>query len=149
MTGGKAMARVRFSVLALGLASLLALLAACGGEPAKTDPTPVLYSIEIAPNPVDAYQTATFIVSWRDGDGDMRRPTVAATLHTEDDQTLELPIEDVSVSGGPYSGAISFNLVVFDAYQGNVAVTVTDEAGNVSDQIEEYLYVNQAPADED
>jgi hypothetical protein len=48
------------------------------------------------------------------------------------------------------AGAISFTIRVLDGYQGDYYVVVQDEAGNLSNEITRFLYVNtEPPEDED
>lgn len=136
--------RMAFSLLAV---VLLLGLAACAGTGNEKDflRAPELLSLEMAPNPVDAGEDTTFIVTWEDQEGDMAHPTVTLKIENEDDETLLVPVEDIVVDGTETAGSLLFVIAPRVEYQGKCIVTVTDDSGNTSEEIEEYLYVNPLP----
>jgi hypothetical protein len=133
----------RTRVFVVGLFFLCATLAGCAGDNPAESRVPELLSIEIVPNPVDLYEFTTVIVGFSDHDGDMEEPTVHLSIETEDEQVIDVPVKDVEVSDDIVNGTVTFTVEVLDGYEGNCVVTIADEAGNVSEPIEEFLFVNQ------
>jgi len=135
----------------LTVLSLLTLffVFACADDDDSVSIDPHLFedSFQIDPNPVDLYETATFYLAWEDHDGDFDEPTVTVRLVTEDDVTTMIPIENLEVEGTT-GGSLSFEVEILDEYQGEYSVIVRDEDGNVSNEVTEYLYVNQSAGEE-
>jgi hypothetical protein len=139
------MSRALFIAITLLAASLLAL--ACGGEGERPDRdlTPALQNLEILPNPVDIGSQTAFLASFTDHDGDMAGAQVMLEVETEDDeQIIQLPALDVKITGTT-AGSISFRVAIRDDYQGTCRLIVIDEAGHISEDVEEFLFVNLVP----
>jgi hypothetical protein len=144
---------------------LLAVLAVCviqfsctHGEESNESLAPFLYpdSARVFPNPAWLYEDATFYFAFRDHDGDMQNPVVILrrTDEKEDEDaggsenSQYVEVDDIAVDGAAY-GSISFPLEILDGYQGNYYISVMDEAGNVSEEIEVFLFVNSEPRTDD
>ncbi|MCZ7584424.1 MAG: hypothetical protein M5R36_14375 [Deltaproteobacteria bacterium] len=136
--------------LTVSIALLLAAtgVIACdgGGSHRDEEVAPLLYqdSLRVDPNPAWLYEDATFYFAWEDGDGDMENPVVSVRLENEDEESRFVEIKNVEVDGHT-GGAIWFDLPVSDGYEGRYFITVRDEAGRLSNEIELFLYVSPVP----
>ena len=134
-------------VFAIGL--MIGLLAAFGcvgdGPRPSGDLTPELFDLQIIPNPADVGSEPTFIASFKDLDGDMLDATVELIVETEEDEEeFEVPVIDLQIDGEK-TGSIAFRIEVLPEHQGAFKLRVTDEDGNRSDEVEEFLFVNEPP----
>jgi len=95
------MARARFIALAVVLASLPVVFADCSSAPLVVNiDAPYIYYVEIVPNPVNAGDTVTFILSWRDNFRSMGNPKLRAFVYTDAEDMLVLPTDNMAVAGG-------------------------------------------------
>ncbi len=137
------MARARFIALAVLLASLSVVFADCSGAPLVINVVaPYIYYVEIVPNPVNAGDTATFIVSWRDNFRGMRHPTLKAFVYTDAEEILPLPTDNLTVQGGPTAGTVTFSFVAQASYQGTAKFILTDEGNRSSPEYDTEFFVN-------
>jgi len=128
----------------LGLICCLAALGCAGdGNADDVDLDPELTELTIAPNPADVNDEALFYAAWRDHDGDMENATVTLELENEEGDAFILPVFDLEIEGTATAGTLSFRVKILSGYQGNCLLTVTDEAGHTSEEVEEYLFVNE------
>ena len=120
----------------------------CGGrgDEKETDLKPVLFqeSFQIQPDPGQLYQDAVFYFGWKDHDGDMAHPVILCRLVNDAQQSVFLDAEQITVSGET-AGSLSFSVRILDGYQGEYFIVIQDEAGNLSNEITRYLYVNTDP----
>ncbi|MDP8225546.1 MAG: hypothetical protein P9L99_19450 [Candidatus Lernaella stagnicola] len=140
------MARICPFVLFAIVTAFLAL-GACAGDGIRPDGdlTPELLDMVAIPNPADVGSETTFIASFVDHDGDIEDFSIELIVETEDDEEkFEVPAIDLRVEGLT-EGSISFRVNVLDYYQGTFKLRLIDAAGNVSDEIEEFLFVNILP----
>lgn len=133
-------------VLLIGLICGLAAIACDGdGKEEDVDLDPELMGLEIEPNPADVNEEIVFYAGWRDHDGDMENATVTLELENDEGDSFILPIFDLTIEGTETAGTLSFRVTILSGYQGNCLLTVTDEAGHTSEEVEEYLFVNEVP----
>ena len=139
--------------LVLVLAAALALSCSTGKSP--TVPTsPVLYgdTFKIIDNPAVADTEIDFLVGFTDQDGDMADATLALIVETADGVTDPVALDDMDggnangiVIDGTTAGTIRFHLVALAAWDGaTFTLTVTDDAGDVSNEVSETLDVDPA-----
>ena len=134
---------------------LLFLFVSCGGRDEAEDESvaPELFeeTFDIVPNPAEVSDTITLFFGFRDQDGDMEDARVTVRLIDDDNQVrgIDLDQDEIEIEGTT-AGTVSFDIENIDeTYQGTYAVFVTDEAGNYSNEIEEYLDVNPYSGDDD
>ncbi len=137
---------ISISILAFAL-----LFCACskdGGE-SDADMAPLIYqnSLRIFPNPSWLYEDSEFYFAWEDFDGDMDEAIVTVRFEAQNGDIRYIESEDVEVEGDT-GGSLSFTRNILDGDEGRYYITVTDEAGNVSNEIDIFMYVNPLPRDE-
>jgi len=141
-------------VLCAVLATALCL-AACEGEGKDQEDislSPFLYpdTFEIIPNPAESGDKVKFFFGFSDHDGDVEDGQLVVRL--EDDAGnitgIEIDDDDWEIEGTTH-GSIEFELEVIETGQGEYLVYFIDEAGNVSNEISEYLFVNPPVPDDD
>jgi hypothetical protein len=137
------------------IASLLMMPGCTGrGDEDDEDLAPFLYqdTFEIWPEPAQLYEDATFLVGWKDHDGDMNNPVVIVNLVNEQGDQVLLNAENIKVEGEEEemrtTGALSFTIRIEDGYQGDYYILVRDEAGNLSNEISRFLFVNTVPPED-
>ncbi|MCB1153604.1 MAG: hypothetical protein H6684_05625 [Deltaproteobacteria bacterium] len=135
-----------------GVAAVLALGgAACdGGDDENADLAPEIFqdSLRVNPNPAWLNEDATFYFAWKDFDGDMEEPVVTVRFENEDGDERFVEINDV-VAEGDTGGSIRFDVEVRDGDEGTYSIIVADEEGNVSNEIEIFLFVNSEPREDE
>jgi len=124
-----------------------AFVLGCDNGEEETSMVPYLYEdgFSISPNPVSAFEEATFFFPFLDHDGNVDDATVFVRLETDMGDVIELaPEEGTFEVDGDTKGAMSFDLKIGsqDDSQGTYYVYIVDEAGNRSNEISEYLLVN-------
>jgi hypothetical protein len=145
------MNRVLFALLMMVLA--FALFACTAGEEEQEDEdlAPVLYqeSFEIYPSPAELFEEATFYFGFEDHDGDMDDPTILLLLTTEAEEAIQVQITNLEVLSSnedkATAGSISFKVLIQDGYEGTYRIVVQDEAGNQSNAVTRFLFVNDVP----
>ncbi|MCL4233394.1 MAG: hypothetical protein KJ042_02630 [Deltaproteobacteria bacterium] len=133
------------------VASISALALACskGGEDDR-DLAPELFaeSIRVYPNPAWLYEKALFYFGFEDFDGDMDNPTLIVRFEDEDGGSKVVEIASFDIEGET-AGTVEFEIVVRDGDEGTYFVAIADDAGNLSNEIPVFLYVNPEPRDEE
>ena len=101
-------------------------------------------SLRIDPNPAWLYEDATFYFGWEDFDGDMESPALTVSFEDEDGKTRFIEIDEIEAEGET-GGAVWFDLKILDGFEGTYTITATDKDGNLSNEIEIFLFVNPIP----
>ncbi|MBZ0274043.1 hypothetical protein K8I61_18540 [bacterium] len=137
------MKRVLFTVLLVA-----AMSAACtqGNEPAE-ELEPVVYqeSLRVEPNPAWLYEPARFYFAFEDFDGDVEQPILLVRFENLEGEERFVAADEPRLTGDGHGGAIWFDLDVKDGDEGTYFITLLDKAGNASDEIEIFLFVNPIP----
>ncbi len=125
--------------------ALLAAVVACAGKSGATHGslTPYLYpeTIQISPNPADPDTDVTFLVGWKDIDGDIKQGTIRVRLVDDFDESSTISIKNLQFRGDT-AGVLTFAVTIHDGDQGTYYVTAVDAAGRVSNEVDQYLLVN-------
>lgn len=137
------MKRLAFASILLVLLFALALSCDKDGSEGDEDLAPVLYqdSFMIHPNPATLYEKALFYFAFTDHDGDMKNPSLTLTYEVKENERQTVAVDKIHVEGET-SGSLWFELEIYDGYEGTYYITVTDESGRVSNEIEIALFVN-------
>ena len=138
-----------FHALIIAVAAL-ALFACSRKAPVGESSDPVLFqdSAVVDPNPAFLYEDAKFYFAWEDKRGDMKNAVVVLRIEDVNGESEFIEPKDVHIEGDT-GGTIWFNLMILDGFQGTWYITVLDDSGNASNEIDLYLFVNPTPEDDD
>ncbi len=135
------------ALLILLCAGLLASASSCVKEQnPDEDLAPFLFqdSLRVWPNPAWLYEDAEFYFAWKDYDGDMDEPAISLRLQKDDGSIVYIEPQNLTIEGRT-GGSIVFDRTILDGDEGRWYVVASDKAGNESNEIEIYLYVNPTP----
>lgn len=143
---------MRNLLLGLLVWATVVVAAACtkGGGAPEFEAAPELYedSIRINPNPAWLYEKALFYFAFTDEDGDLDDASILVTFENDDGDTRIVEVQDLEIDGET-AGTMTFEMTVRDGDEGLYTISIVDDAGNVSNEIEIYLFVNPEPREDE
>ncbi len=144
------MQRIFQYILLIALAGAL-VFTACTKDDGQGDAdlAPLVYqdSLRVFPNPSWLYEDSVFYFAWEDFDGDMENAIVTIRFEAQNGDVSFIDVDDIETEGDT-GGSLKFTRNIVDGDEGRYFITVMDEAGNFSNEIDIFLYVNPLPRDE-